>query len=461
MDGAKVHSSGDGRSKCREMDVLDRDRPASRIFVGSSLTEISGLLDSYPAVFAVYDRNAGDRIADFNNFVSAAGIRSMYPLAATEDTKTIETVVDICRWLLENGADRDALLLGIGGGIITDIAGFAASIYKRGIRFAYVPTTLLAQVDASIGGKTGVNMSCYKNMLGTIRQPDFTWICPEVLSALSYRDFLSGAAEMLKTFIISDNGDYVSAVSYFKSLYKALRDENISAAGDCAIVMERGHCLDADKCVGRDGSPACRQKKDIRGDGSIYTVDEDENSADETERQNRFSAFVEGNLRQLGDLVAAAAAVKADIVSQDQFETGCRRMLNLGHTFAHAMEWYVHSRQGDADETGGNISCLRAQCSRLAMSHGAAVSVGIILATRLSEAVGVAPAGLAGKLRADFMACGLPVDCPFPLRELAGAMARDKKADGGKIHFILIRSIGETMEYDMTAEEAVAFLAGE
>ena len=403
MDGAKVHSSDDGRSKCREIDVLDGDRPASRIFVGSSLTEISGLLDSYPAVFAVYDRNAGDRIAGFNNFVSAAGIRFMYPLAATEDTKTIETVVDICRWLLESGADRDALLLGIGGGITTDIAGFAASIYKRGIRFAYVPTTLLAQVDASIGGKTGVNMSCYKNMLGTIRQPDFTWICPGVLSALSYRDFLSGAAEMLKTFIISDNGDYASAVSYFKSLYKALQ-------------------------------------------------------GDETERQNRFSAFVEGNLRQLGDLVAAAAAVKADIVSQDQFETGCRRILNLGHTFAHAMEWYVHSRQGDADGADGKISSFQTQDGRLAISHGAAVSVGIILAARLSEAAGVAPAGLEGKLRADFMECGLPVDCPFPLRELAGAMARDKKAAGGKIHFILIRSIGETMEYDMTAEEAVAFL---
>lgn len=401
-----MHSSDDGRSKCREIDILDGDRPASRIFVGSSLTEISGLLDSYPAVFAVYDRNAGDRIAGFNNFVSAAGIRSMYPLAATEDTKTIETVVDICRWLLESGADRDALLLGIGGGITTDIAGFAASIYKRGIRFAYVPTTLLAQVDASIGGKTGVNMSCYKNMLGTIRQPDFTWICPGVLSALSYRDFLSGAAEMLKTFIISDNGDYASAVSYFKSLYKALQ-------------------------------------------------------GDETERQNRFSAFVEGNLRQLGDLVAAAAAVKADIVSQDQFETGCRRRLNLGHTFAHAMEWYVHSRQGDADGADGKISSLQTQDGRLAISHGAAVSVGIILAARLSEAAGVAPAGLAGKLRADFMECGLPVDCPFPLRELAGAMSRDKKAAGGKIHFILIRSIGKTMEYDMTADEAVALLTGE
>ena len=134
---------------------------------------------------------------------------------AAECLKTMDTVMEICTWLLEQGADRDALVLAIGGGITSDMVGFAASIYKRGVRFAYVPTTLLAQVDAAIGGKTGVNLENYKNILGVIRQPEFTYLCPHALESLSQRDFLSGEAEVLKTFIIEDEGNYEKAVALF------------------------------------------------------------------------------------------------------------------------------------------------------------------------------------------------------------------------------------------------------
>ena len=98
----------------------------------------------------------------------------MRSIEASEKEKTLETVMEICSWLLEKGADRDALVLAVGGGITTDMVGFAASIYKRGVRFAYVPTTLLSQVDAAIGGKTGVNFEKYKNLVGALRQLEFT-----------------------------------------------------------------------------------------------------------------------------------------------------------------------------------------------------------------------------------------------------------------------------------------------
>ena len=133
--------------------------------------------------------------------------RRVWPLlaiTADEEHKTIDSVMGICRWLLSEGADRDALVIAVGGGVTTDMAGFAASIYKRGVRFANVPTTLLSMVDAAIGGKTGVNLDGFKNLLGIIRQPEFTAIFPEALETLPERELRSGLSEMLKTFIIKN-----------------------------------------------------------------------------------------------------------------------------------------------------------------------------------------------------------------------------------------------------------------
>ena len=157
-------------------------------------------LDSYPQVFVVCDRTV-------EAFARLLGDYPTLTLYASESTKTPETAVEICRWLLEHGADRDALVIAVGGGVTTDLVGFAASIYKRGIRYANIPTTLLAMVDAGLGGKTGVNLDDYKNMLGSFRQPEFTWLLPDVLRSLPRREFLSGAAEMLKTFIIENRED--------------------------------------------------------------------------------------------------------------------------------------------------------------------------------------------------------------------------------------------------------------
>ena len=330
---------------------------AGRVVGGASLTGIAPLVAAEPEVFVVYDENASWVAAEM--IAAVPGVRGSIAIEATEEEKSMETVLLITRSLLEAGASRKALVLAIGGGITTDLVGFAASIYKRGVRYANVPTTLLAQVDAAIGGKTGVNFDAYKNMLGVIVQPVFTFVCAEALRTLPRRDFLSGAAEMLKTFIIENEDDHYSRAIQW---------------------------LSAD---GADGQ----------------------------------------------ELILAAAAVKAGIVSRDPYEAGERRKLNLGHTFAHAIEHEARVREED-------------------ITHGEAVAMGMILAARLSDRLGVS-AGLETRLTADFAAVGLPTACPYPLTTLAGAMDKDKKAEGDKVHFVLAERIGSVVIRDLTVAEAL------
>ena len=348
-----------------EIPIISEGRVISRILSGRRVQDVASLLEG--DVFLVYDRSV-EPLAEALEATSR--IRAKMALEATENGKTLASVEAVCGWLLEVGADRKALLLALGGGITTDMAGFAASIYKRGIRFAFIPTTLLAQVDAAIGGKTGVNFMSLKNMVGVIRQPEWTWICPEPLATLPPRDFRSGAAEMLKTFLLGDAAHYAPAVSVLTGI-----------------------------------------------------------------RQDGFERWQ----YDLQLLIAAAAAVKADIVGRDPFERGERRKLNLGHTFAHGLET-------EARRTGSDLT------------HGEAVAIGIVLAARLSEKLGVAGEGLAARLEQDFRSCGLPVDCPYALECLEEAMAKDKKAEGSVVHFILPVSVGTVVEKDLPVAQAVALL---
>ena len=315
---------------------------------------------------------------------------------AHESTKNMHTVMDICAWLLEEGADRDALVLAVGGGITSDMVGFAASIYKRGVRFAYVPTTLLSQVDAAIGGKTGVNFDGYKNILGTIRQPEFTYICPDLLTSLPNRDFLSGAAEMLKTFIIEDNENYYDAVGL-------LTDMNMQY---CSRVSE---------------------------------------GEDEAEV---WQYCIENYSGELLKLICEAVKVKAGVVSRDQFEDGERRKLNLGHTFAHAIEAIAHRRSDD-------------------VTHGEAVAMGMVQAAALSakyalkdeQWMEVCDYSLYQRFEDDFLAVGLPINCPYKMTDMAELMVKDKKAEGGKIHFVLPASVGDVRIVDMSVDQATALMA--
>ena len=343
----------------KEYNVIVDGKVAGRVVGRDRFAGIMPLLAGEPEVFVVYDENAAWVASEVMEAVP--GVRESIALDASEEDKSMDTVLLIVRSLLEAGASRKALLLAIGGGITTDLAGFAASIYKRGIRYANVPTTLLAQVDAAVGGKTGVNFDDYKNMLGVIVQPVFTFVCTEALRTLSRRDFLSGAAELLKTFIIENEDDhYGRAVRWLTS----------------------------------GGSDA-----------------------------------------ELQELVLAAAAVKAGVVSRDPFESGERRKLNLGHTFAHAIE---HEARQHGDD----------------ITHGEAVSMGMILAARLSDALGVSNC-LERLLTEDFTAAGLPTQCPYPVEMLADAMDKDKKAEGSFVHFVLAERIGSVIIRDLTVTEAL------
>ena len=295
-------------------------------------------LSSEPEVYVVYDRNVAWVVKD--------SPWKALPIETSESRKTLETVEGICRWLVEQNASRSALILAVGGGITTDMAGFAASIYKRGIRYANLPTTLLSQVDAAIGGKTGVNLDGYKNMLGAFRMPEATFISADVLRTLPQRELRSGLAELLKTFLLADGKAYETALLH-------------------GVTQE---------------------------------------------------------------LILKAARIKEDIVGRDPFEKGERAKLNLGHTFGHAIE---HASAGS-------------------IPHGEAVAMGIILAARLGESLGISTIGLSRGLKADFEAAGLPTDCPYPLETLKDAMAKDKKAlGGGKVKFVIPVTPGEVVFHEM------------
>ena len=178
------------------------------------LTEALARLQAEPELFVVYDANVA-WVA--SQLTEALPVRASMALETSEEGKTLETVQALERWLLQEDASRGALLLAVGGGITTDLVGFAAAIYKRGIRYANVPTTLLAQVDAAIGGKTGVNLDGYKNMLGAFRMPEFTVLEAAFLRTLPPREFRCGLAELLKTFLIGDGAAYGALVSSLQS----------------------------------------------------------------------------------------------------------------------------------------------------------------------------------------------------------------------------------------------------
>ena len=367
--------------------ILSDRKTSSHILSGGTITDIVQYLESYPRIFVLYDisvKGYADKlihkINDINGTTGNQKTVDSFAMIAEEEKKNMQSVMQVCSWLLEKNADRYALLLGIGGGITTDITGFAASIYKRGLRFAFIPTTILSQVDAAIGGKNGVNFMNYKNMLGTIRMPEFVFECPEVLETLSYRDFVSGSAEMLKTFII-DNRDYnyEKAVRIF-SLIHSSKDKDSS---------------------------------------------------------------IKSYKKELLTLIHAAADIKADIVSRDKYEKGERRKLNLGHTFAHAIEWQASLTN---KQTGGSNN----------ISHGEAVAIGISIAADLSQQIGICKdKELARNIQNDFVSCGLATASPFQPASLADAMKKDKKTEDGMVHFILIESIGKVVEKNLEVEKVL------
>ncbi len=169
----------------------------SQVLIGESLTNVNGYLPE-SGVFIITDANVKfHHQSSFPRF-------PIYCVDAGEESKNIDVVADIYRWLLSQSADRNSFVLGIGGGVVCDIAGFVASTYMRGIRFGFVATSLLAQVDASVGGKNGVNLDGYKNTIGTFTQPEFVICDISLLSTLPQEELINGFAEIIKHILISD-----------------------------------------------------------------------------------------------------------------------------------------------------------------------------------------------------------------------------------------------------------------
>ena len=375
--------------------------------ISSAEQYLIGLLLTYKHLYAFIDKQLmmkSQIVRDLAVELQEIGC-PMRAVEATEEAKTMDSVLEMCLWLMEKGADRDAVLVAIGGGITTDMVGFAAGIYKRGVRYVNVPSTLLAQVDAALGGKSGVNFEKYKNMLGVIRQPSITFIWPSLLTTLPRRDFLSGAAEMLKTFMIEDNGNYQKAADLFFDM------------------------------------------------SSEYNMEVLMNGKDE---KKTWAGIMKKHTDTLCELIGAAANVKAGVVSRDPFEKEERRKLNLGHTFAHAIETLAQRDGGERFSNHDGASEIKG------VTHGEAVAMGLVLAARLADRYFRKdkndPTELEAKVSSDLWDADIPCYCPYTIEEMAETMKKDKKAEGGKIHFVLPKAVGDVKIVDLTVEEVIRLL---
>ena len=279
-----------------------------------------------------------------------------------ESSKTLLTVDTIYRRLIELGADRSTFILGIGGGIVTDIAGFAAATYMRGLEFGFVSTSLLGQVDASVGGKNGVNVDGYKNMVGTFRQPRFVICDVNLLRTLPAREFRSGLAEIIKSGIIAD-----------KELFAMLE------AADFAT-LQRDTAL-------------------------------------------------------LQQIVYRAISVKAAIVERDECETGERRLLNLGHTLAHAIE-----------KTSSK------------MNHGEAVAVGLSLISNIAVKGELLSQGDNERVQNLLQRAGFCLEPPVTKSQMLKAISKDKKSEGNFINAVFPRAIGKCVVEKMPLDEFKALV---
>lgn len=268
-----------------------------------------------------------------------------------EQFKTFDNVARVLDALAQLGASRDATLIALGGGVIGDLGGFAAACWMRGIDFVQMPTTLLAMVDSSVGGKTGVNLPAGKNLVGAFHQPRAVFIDTSTLATLPERELLAGLAEVIK--------------------YGAIGDAPFFAWLEANIDRLRARDIDA-----------------------------------------------------LNEAIAVSCRHKAGVVARDERELGERALLNFGHTFGHAIE--VEAGYGE-------------------ILHGEAVSIGMLLAARLSSVLGLADAGDADRLEELLQRFGLPTRIPsgHPAFRLIERMRLDKKSLSGALRLILWRGIGK------------------
>ena len=268
-----------------------------------------------------------------------------------ETSKSLKVVSDCYDQMAAHRLERKSFVVALGGGVVGDLAGFVAATYLRGVPFVQVPTTLLAQVDSSVGGKVGVNLKAGKNLVGAFHQPRLVLCDLDTLKTLSPREFKAGLAEVIKYGIIYDE-------PLFRHLEKSM------------------------------------------------------------------AKLLKLQPKLLAEVVARCCEIKADVVGQDETETGLRAILNFGHTIGHAIE-----------NTAGYGKYL----------HGEAISIGQVAAARLSRSLTGMDAGEVRRIEALFQAAGLPVSIRLSAAQterLLGAMKLDKKVSAGEVKFVLADRIG-------------------
>jgi 3-dehydroquinate synthase len=341
----------------RTLEISREGRTPSQIVIGEGLAvRFEEFVPKCSSLFIITDSDVAVQYADlltpYNIIILGRG----------EKDKTLRTVEMIHQRLMEMGADRNSYIVGFGGGITTDVAGFVASTYMRGVGFGFVATSLLAQVDASVGGKNGVNLGGYKNMVGVFNQPDFVLCDLNVLDTLPAREFRAGMAEVIKSAVIDD-----------ADLFELL-----------------------------EGVPA---------------------------------EELLANKELLEEVVWRTVSVKARIVAQDEREGGVRRLLNLGHTIAHAIEK-----------------------SSSHYVHGEAVAVGMVAINRVAVSMEMLSAENAARIDTLLENIGLPTSCEVPADVLKQALRKDKKGVGDSIHIVLPCEIGRCEVQTMTFAEFDALL---
>ncbi len=334
-----------------EQDLILNIKGKSKVVIAESQKVLAEYLSAKNRVIVITDVNIdrlyGAQLAPYEKILIGVG----------ESIKTLLTVESICRQLLELGADRRTFLLGVGGGIVSDITGFVAAIYMRGINFGFISTTLLSQVDAGVGGKNGVNFDGYKNMIGTFQQPEFVICDVSMLASLSEREFRAGLAEIIKSAIIAND-----------ELFNELEINSL-----------------------------------------------------ESLRVNR---------ALLSRVIFESIKIKARIVEADEREAGERRKLNLGHTFAHAIE------------KGSNE-----------MNHGEAVGVGTIIIADMAHRMGLLSAKATERIKAIFDKYGFESDSPVAMSKMLKSITHDKKAHDGVVGLVLPVAIGDCTVKNLTINE--------
>ncbi len=342
--------------------TIETSRPYDVIIGGKILKQIGAVVkEKFPRakvavisddiVHSLYGKTVRDSLIEQGFTVNA------WAFPHGEESKNSATLTAIWEFLAAHQFTRSDVIIALGGGVVGDVTGFAAATYLRGIAYIQIPTTFLAAIDSSVGGKTAINLQAGKNLAGAFYQPSLVYCDYETMKTLPPERFSDGTAEAIK--------------------YGVLRDEGL------------------------------------------------------------FNILAQGEIWQnMAEIIMTCLAIKRDLVIADEFDTGSRQLLNLGHTIGHAIE----------------------QESAFAITHGHAVAIGMALISQVAEARGLCPTGTAGLIGQALQTNDLPTASPYAMAKLLSTIKLDKKRQGDTINFILPQKIGQCFLYPVAIDELNNFL---